>query len=185
MGAETNSIYGHRSRSLPRLISAGVNNVIGLRVCTLTAALLIVSGCAATVLSPVTDADRSTSGIYSGQWILTRSAYKGIQTFGTDRFRCQISGARLQMTVENGIGRFSYRGKKYRGNINKEGNFRIEIPTEYTYKSRTGDTGRDPNITFIFQGSLASNQLNGMYTEGMAQLNNQGCSAIVKIQRNY
>lgn len=185
MGVETNLIYGHRSRSLPRFITAGVKNIIGLRVCTLTAVLLVISGCAATVLSPVADADRSTSGIYSGQWILTRLAYKGIQTFGTVRFNCQISETRLQMTVENGIGKISYRGKKYQGNISKEGKFRIEIPTEYSYKSKTGDTGRDAKITFIFQGSLASNKLSGMYTEGMAQLNNQGCSAIVKIQRSY
>ena len=154
-----------------------------LPIRALIMALFLISSCSTTVLTPISDKDRDISGAYNGKWEVRQLQYKGVQTFGTDRFNCEMRARWHVLVVEDGRGTLDYRGEAYSGNINKEGKFRIEIPTTYEYKSSTGLTGQQPAITLIFQGSLADDKLSGMYIEGMAQLNNQGCSAPIKFQR--
>lgn len=145
------------------------------------AGLLLLSSCAATLLKPIKESDKDTTGEYNGTWTLTQKALAANQSVGDKLFKCTFYNSTAIIRVNNGVGQLRYGKYSGKGNISNKGAFYIEIPTEHGFKSSSGTNSSQNAITYIFKGFLAKDASKGLYTIGMAELNNSGCSTKLTI----
>lgn len=149
----------------------------------LATALFLVAGCASRVSKPVSDELRDTELQYEGRWQVHRLKAPRKQIIGRERFTCHVDGFKFRVSVRKGVMAMNYDKKTYKTNVAHDGSFRMEIPTERSYRRTTGANENKSGITVILQGSLASDSLAGLYTTGTARLNNQGCEARTKFKK--
>jgi hypothetical protein len=146
----------------------------------LVAALFLSAGCASRVSKPVSDELRDTKLQYEGSWQVHRLKAPRKQTFGRERFNCPVDGFKFAVVVRSGVMEMNFRGKTHKTNVAQDGSFRMEIPTDKSYRRSRGANANKSEITVILQGSLAGDNPAGLYTIGTARLNNQGCEARTK-----
>lgn len=145
--------------------------------------LTLSSGCASRVNRPISDENRDTELQYEGRWQVHRFKAARKQVFGSDHFNCSGKETTFTMAVRSGVLELLRFGSVHKTNVAHDGSFRLEMPTDFTYKRSQGASGNKSEITMILQGNLAGKDPTGLYTVGMASLNNQGCQARAKFSR--
>lgn len=139
---------------------------------------LSLQGCASTVLSPVSESKKDSSGQYDGKWhgIVKSTASKQSGGGGWELSCADMAGQNLgTISVANGVATLG----KDTAFINQSGQFRFEIPVnEVAAASGTSDaTISNGKMTIIMYGSLEKQS--GTLTYGIAQFSNNGCSSKV------
>lgn len=157
---------------LKQIVALGLVTTLGLSM-----------GCANRVSRPVSDELRDTQMLYEGRWEVHRLKSPRYQFFGPDRFNCPTDEFKLRLAVRDGVMEMNYGRNTYKTNVASNGSFRLEIPTDGSYKRPSGANDNKSEITVILQGSLAGDKPAGFYTIGTARINNRGCEAPTKFKK--
>jgi len=143
--------------------------------------LLLLSACAATLVKPISESDKDTTGEFNGTWTLTQKALASNQNVGDRLFKCRFYDSKAIIRVQNGVGNMVYGKYNGTGNVSNDGAFYIEIPTEHKFKRSLGTSSAKNGVTYVFKGHLAKDASKGLFTIGMEELNNAGCSTRLTI----
>ena len=140
---------------------------------------VMISGCAGTVLRPVSEADRDTTGKYNGWWNAKTVDTVSSQRFGNWRSNCsdpgldfsfQVADSQINMN-SNDVTRSAY--------IDKDGRFRITFPTgQKTRESASSTRLLSSDTVLVLEGVLGDEPPVGRYTIEIVQLGN-GCKSTV------
>ncbi len=140
---------------------------------------VLLHGCAATVLRPVQETDKDTSGSFNGRWLGEVISTAPVQSGpGNWRLNCSdASGSKFMMVVNDGVVNYGSPPDQASAFINSDGKFRIESPLEEEVKADDSSVESVGNgkVTLIIYGSLASGK--GSVTFGIAQFSNNGCTS--------
>lgn len=144
---------------------------------------VIVSGCAGTVVRPVSEEDRDTSGKYSGWWNARTVETRSPQTFGDWRSNC--SDPKVDFAFEVADGQIQLK----RGNLSRsayvdgDGRFRVTFPTEGQSNADVSSTRiLKSDTALVLEGVLGDEPPVGRFTVEIVQLGN-GCRSSVAFKK--
>jgi len=143
----------------------------------------LLSGCAAFIVSPVSDSDRDTTNSYDGKWRLTTVPLSATQTVAQKSFTCTFGKEVSILRVKDGVAFLRGRWSKHRTNVSASGKFFLEIPTDGRFQRSDGFSEPKNRLTIIYQGILSDPDSPGLYTLGHEAVNNAGCSTKLKMEK--
>lgn len=147
---------------------------------------IVVSACAGTVLSPIEEEYRDTSGVYDGLWKVDVQKAAGTQIYGKWNMNCGDMRRTFNMRVTNGTMNFG-RGKNATTvYVSADGKFKAIIPIDHV-ASATGTsstTMANGTMKTIISGQLADEKSVGFITYGIAELGYGGCTAKTKFSKS-
>ncbi|MBX2825836.1 MAG: hypothetical protein KTR33_13980 [Gammaproteobacteria bacterium] len=149
-----------------------------------TIAIVLATGCASTVISPISEADKDPNGTYDGSW--TGNVLKSPATQygpGNWTFNCNGKPWDFGFSVAKSVASIDYQKTKHFAYVDKDGRFRFEVPMNNDTKaSGTSDASiQRGSRTMIINGSLKANT--GRITFGIEQFANQGCTAKIAFKQ--
>lgn len=145
---------------------------------------LVVSACATSVSTPITESNKDSSGTFDGQWLATAQSTATIQpSINNVRFSCRdLGGEKYSFKVHNSQITMYVGSRRATSFVDTNGRFRLIAP--YGNVRATGPTGfriNNTNINFVLSGSLTKE--NGILTLGYEEFNNRGCNTTLAIKK--
>ena len=156
----------------------------------LTSALCIalsgtLSACAGTVLRPVSESNRNTSGAYDGVWNAKTVVTRSPQTFGNGAWRSNCSDPKLDFDFQivDAEVTLEYNDSSHKAFVDDKGRFRITLPTGQSATASTSST-RDLNseYNYVLEGVLGERPAKGRYTVEIAAVGD-GCKSSVDYKK--
>jgi len=156
----------------------------GSRLIALIFAAVLATGCAGLV-NPVSEGDRDTSGAYDGRWVATHGFTADTQTVQGWRMNCSAPAESFGLLVADGTLKVAGGEPEVETYVSAGGKFRLEMPTSSEIRESVGSDSSisDGKITMILQGNLSETEPGGLFTMGIAQLGNSGCTSKYSFER--
>ncbi len=140
---------------------------------------IVLSGCAGTVLRAVSESDRDTTGKYSGWWNAKSVETRSTQTFGTWRSNCSDPGLDFPFEVVDGELTLTANDVSRSAFVDKDGRFRITIPTGRETSAAVSSTRNlKSDTSLVLEGDLGDTPPVGRFTVVIVQLGD-GCKSTV------
>lgn len=148
------------------------------RFVTLSSFIFLSVGCVGLV-KPVSEDDRDTSGSYDGRWLATHTFTAETQIVQNWRMTCNEPSEKFGLVVSDGVLWIDGREPKVETYISSKGEFRLEMPTSSKIRESEGTSRGIGNgkITMILLGDFSGAEPKGVFTMGIAQLGNAGCTS--------
>jgi len=162
-----------------------MKNITSATLYLLLAILLFVAGCASTVFRPTEFTDRDLSGKFDGPWRVIVSKGAGIQYIENWEFTCADMSQEFDFTVKESTIVLSSEKSEAIAYVSRPGKFKISLPlTSKSKSSGNSDSSlsRAEN-TLILRGRLSDENGKGLFTIGVAEFANAGCTSSVKFER--
>ena len=140
---------------------------------------LLLSAACAGLITPVSEKNRDASGTYDGRWVATHVFTANTQTVQRWRMNCSEPTESFRMAVVNGVLIAQGSDGAVETYVNTDGKFRLEMPTSSEIREAGGSdfSLSDGKVTIILQGDLSDAEPEGLFTFGIAQLGNSGCTS--------
>ncbi|MBX2883050.1 MAG: hypothetical protein KTR32_24065 [Granulosicoccus sp.] len=146
----------------------------------LLSSLAFVGGCTAKHIDP---ADRDTTGSYDGVWVVSVDAPKAdrVPMPGNVVMHCSWEPYEFNLKVDEG--RLLLEGYTRESVVSTEGNFRFDWDAGSVRMQSGVISGSANEIVGIYAGNLAGQEPGGKFTQYVASLGGNTCSADMSIRR--
>ncbi len=139
----------------------------------------LLGGCAGTVVSPVKEQDKSTSGEFDGVWKVEVAKGAGTQYVDKWTLTCGDMSRVFELVVRDGVINIASGQNKQTAYVSKTGKFKVILPIAGETKESVSSSTSVANgrMQLILRGQLAEQNAVGFFTVGVAEFGYGGCTA--------